>query len=330
VRSLATLTRLVALTLAYAVVRAAAAATARPRVALAGVLLAIAVCAVAGFGGCGPRLRVGTFNVQQLGKRATDMDRLAAIVGDLDVDVLAVEEVQDDSRVDDLARRLSRGARRYRAVVSSCGGKSAMRIAFLYDEERVSLREKREYPELDPGRGGRCRDGERPGFLGVFRPRGDTTDDHALSLLAVHMHRGGDPKDVAERKKQWQRAYAIVEALRKDGARSVAILGDTNSTGYLDNDHGERDFVDGEARRAGMRVATDDLRCSEYWPETDDTLAPSLLDHVVATPGLIGLSGTHVGGYCAAARCKPLDAQHPPADYTSVSDHCPVTLTVTP
>jgi endonuclease/exonuclease/phosphatase family metal-dependent hydrolase len=281
--------------------------------------------------GCGGGLRVGTFNIEQFGGRSqTDMDRLAAIVRGLEADVLAVQEIQDDAKVKDLARRASTGGRRYEVALSRCGGKSQMKVGFLYDAERVALRRTREYPELDPGGGGSCGAGERAGLLGVFAPRGDDGDEHLLHLLVVHLRKGGEADDVARRQKQWERAYEIVAALRAGGAKSIAILGDTNSTGYLDDEHGERRSLDESARRAGMDVVSDDLDCSEYWPKTEATLSPSLLDHVVVTKGLSARRTVRLHGYCAEARCAPLDAKNPPRDYASVSDHCPVTAWLSP
>src|SRR5699024_1114574 len=126
-----------------------------------------------------------------------------------------------------------------------------------------------------------------------------------LHLLAVHLTAGGAADKAARRREQWTRAHAIAAALRAGGARRVAIVGDTNSTGYLDNAHAERDFVEARARENAMEVATRLLGCSEYWPPRDGVLEPSLLDHVVATPALARAGSVRVYGYCAALACAP-------------------------
>jgi endonuclease/exonuclease/phosphatase family metal-dependent hydrolase len=203
-----------------------------------------------------------------------------------------------------------------------------MRVGFLYDVERVTLRSTREYPDLDPGGDGRCDEGGRPGFLGVFVEHAGEGDERVIHLLTIHLHPGGDADDFAKRKEQWALAYRIVRALRDAGAANVAILGDANSAGWRDDTRGERRFVDDAARAADMRIATGALSCSEYWPK-DGALSPSMLDHVVATPTL-GARSARVHGFCARAACAPLDARDPPPDFTRVSDHCPVTVTLSP
>jgi endonuclease/exonuclease/phosphatase family metal-dependent hydrolase len=298
--------------------------TAARRIALLAAVTGLLV-AVRPFHGCTSGLRVGTYNIRRFGHDATDLDRLTLIVRDLQADVLALQEIEDEAAVADLARRASVSGRRYRHVLSACGGRSDMRVGFLYDEERVVLRSTREFPELDPDGGGQCDRGERAGLLGVFAPRG-RAGDGTLSLLVIHFLPGGEPEQVARRKQQWARAHRILAALRASGTRDIAILGDTNSTDYLDGEHGEREAIDRAARDAGMIVATSDLACSEYWHKGPSTYAPSLLDHVVATPGLLESQSARVHGYCADLRCKPLESHDPPDEFSSVSDHCPVTV----
>lgn len=263
--------------------------------------------------------RVGTFNIQQFGKRDTDMAKLTARVASLDADILAVQEIQSEPKLRQLAARLSGASRTYRVALSTCGGKSEMRVGFLYDERRVTLASTKEYPELDPGGDGRCTAGERPGFLGVFKD-----GERIVHLLAVHLAKG----DLSKRRKQWESAHAIAAKLREGGATNVVILGDANSAGYRDDDGGERTFIDERARNAGMRVETRGIECSEYW-KTDGRYAPSLLDHAVATAGIVARGSARVHGYCAALRCKPQESSMPD-EFESVSDHCPVTVDLVP
>jgi exonuclease III len=291
-------------------------------------VLSLAACGAAvalasHLSGCAHPLRVATFNIRQFGVAPTDMDKLTTLVVSLDADILAAQEIQDAAKFRDLAERMSRGGRAYRATLSRCGGKSEMLIGFLYDENRVELVSTKEYPELDPGGGGRCDAGERPGLLGVF-----TDGTRTVHLLAIHFTPGNDRADFAKRKLQWQRAYAIVRQLRGDGAGAVVILGDANSAGYLKDDNGERAFVDSAAREADMSVVTSGLACSEYWRESDGVYSPSLLDHAVATDGVVEKGTAHVHGYCERLRCAAYEGAKPPEGYDAVSDHCPVTFEV--
>lgn len=299
------------------------AAGTRRRLALSAALLVGALSVYGGARGCAPApMRVATYNIRRFGVEPTDLARLGEILRGVDADVVAVQEIQSEARLDELVRALGqRGPRRYAYRLADCGGKSQMRVGFLYDTRRVTLRATREYAELDPGGAGRCTEGERAGLLGVF-------DDGARSvhLLVVHLAARADPEHAAKRRAQWARALAIVARLRAEGAASVALLGDVNSTGYLDNAHDEQDFIQENAARAGLEVATHPLACSEYWRPAAGRLEPSLLDHVVATPGL-ALPGTvRVHGYCAALACAPQSSPEEPEDYRRVSDHCPVSF----
>jgi endonuclease/exonuclease/phosphatase family metal-dependent hydrolase len=298
--------------------------TGRRRVLFVAALALAATVHVAGRG-CGRRtpVRVATFNIRQFGVEATDVPRLVELVRGLEADVVAVQEIQRPARLRELAARVSHGNRRYAAALAACGGRREMYVGFLYDTARVRLVATREFPELDPDGDGRCGDGDRAGLLGTF-------DDgrRRLHLLVVHLSAGGEAERVARRREQWEQAHRIVAQLRREGADAVAILGDVNSTGYLDDAGGERRFIDDRARAAGMEVATRQLACSEYWRPRRDELAPSLLDHVVATPGVARAGSVRVHGYCVPLRCEPTSSAGAPHDYTHVSDHCPVTFDV--
>jgi endonuclease/exonuclease/phosphatase family metal-dependent hydrolase len=262
--------------------------------------------------------RVGTYNIRMFGEETTDMNRLVAIVKATRADVLAVQEIKDEARMRDLAKRLSDGQRKFTFKLSECGGKSRLMVGFLYDAARVKLTSTREYAELDPDGDGSCTEGARPGLLGVFE-----SDGRTFQLLVIHLAAGGKPDEFARRKEQWTRAHRIAASLRAAGP--VAILGDTNSTGFLDDRNGERTFIEEQAKRAGLDVATRDLGCSEYFGKEND-LKPSLLDHVVATPGLVKKGSMEVHGFCEELACAP--TKRAPDDYVKVSDHCPVTFDV--
>jgi endonuclease/exonuclease/phosphatase family metal-dependent hydrolase len=324
-RSPMTWLKIAAWALAYAIVAPLAALEKRPRLlALAIVVATAATFALSARVTCGHRLRIATFNIQELGKRKTDMAKTSALVASLDADIVAVQEIQSDAHFRELAEKASRGARAYRTAVSRCGGKSDMRLGFLYDERSVELLSTKEYPELAPGGGGRCGD-DRPGLLGVFQREART-----VHLLAIHFAAMSDANAYKKRQMQWDRAHKIVAQLRANGADSVMILGDANSTGYRDDTRGERTFVDERARKAGMDVETSGIACSEYFMDDDaGVLTPSLLDHAVATPGLVARGSARVHGFCASLKCAPHRSPTPPDDFNAISDHCPVTVDLT-
>jgi endonuclease/exonuclease/phosphatase family metal-dependent hydrolase len=266
-------------------------------------------------------LRVATYNIRRFGVEPTDLDRLTRLLSRVDADILAVQEIQDLRRFEELRARLSRGGRDYGAMLSRCGGKSEMLVGFLYDKKRVIPIERREYPELQEPGEGRCHSGERAALLGVF-----AHGSERLHLLVMHLTAGGDSDKAAKRRDQWRRVLGIADELRAHGASRVAILGDTNSTGYLDNRHGERDYIRGRAADHKLEVVTHPLPCSEYFHPAEGGLQPSLLDHVVATPELARPRTVRVHGYCAELECQPQPPGRDPAEFATVSDHCPVSF----
>ena len=262
-----------------------------------------------------PPLRVATYNIRRFGREPTDLARLERILTALGADIVAVQEIQSAPLLDDVARRLSTGGRDYRAALSACGGRSEMHVGFLYDAARVRLDGTREFPELDAGQG-RCTEGERPGLLGEFSSGGRT-----LTLLAVHLAAGSSSEHAARRRVQWDRALAILARVPGD----KALLGDTNSVGYLDDARGERRFIDERVAGAGLDLVTRPLACSEYFHAGDAVYEPSLLDHVAATPGLARPGSIALHGYCVELGCRP-HRDEPPAEFSTVSDHCPVSF----
>ncbi|MBI5514803.1 MAG: endonuclease/exonuclease/phosphatase family protein [Deltaproteobacteria bacterium] len=266
--------------------------------------------------------RVATFNIRRFGVEATDLGRLSSVLLETRAAVVAVQEIEREAPFEALEAALGRapGGGRWAHVLSQCGGGRGMRLGFLYDASRVALVEAREYPELDPGGGGRCGEGERPGLLGVFAAPGGPR----VHLVNMHLPAGPEPERVARRRVQWDRALAVAAGLRRGGASRVLVLGDANSTGWAQDAQGERTFIEGAVSDAGLALPSGALRCTEYWRGAPGVLVPSLLDHVAATPGVV--ASARVGGYCARLACARIAEADVPEDYRTVSDHCPVVL----
>jgi len=78
---------------------------------------------------CGRPLRIGTFNIREFGVASTDMDALTTLMRSLDADIVAVQEIQSETKLRELAARLARSV-----TLSRCGGKSAMQIGLATRE----------------------------------------------------------------------------------------------------------------------------------------------------------------------------------------------------
>jgi endonuclease/exonuclease/phosphatase family metal-dependent hydrolase len=291
-----------------------------PRLGFVVALGAMAALGLRGGGCFTAPLRVGTFNIELLGARGktTNLDRTAALIASTGADVLGVQEIMNVGTARALLRRLPR---HFEMTLSKCGGSGNLRLGYFYDPARVRLVSTTEHQDLAPEPSERCDLERRPGLSARFE-RVDT--GRAFQLLVFHLvpYEEGMPA----RREQWKKAHVIASKLARE--TPVAILGDANSTGFLDDAGGERTFILDEAKKASLEVVTSPLGCSEYWRrDRDDSKEPlkaSLLDHVVATPGLARRGSTKLWGYCAELRCRV--PHEDPEDFKTVSDHCPITI----
>lgn len=292
------------------------------RASLAAAALLLGAVALRGCLPASP-LRVATFNIRRFGEEPTDMAHLKAMIEGLDAGIIAVQEIMSVARLDELARALQASGKPYRVALSRCAGRGEMRVGFLYDERRATLRSTREFRELLPDGEGGCNDGDRPGLLGVFEAGGEP-----LHALVVHLKAGDEPSSLERRRLQWGRVLQIVQGLQRDGARRVVVLGDTNSTGFLDNHNKERDLIDDVARQGKLSIATGQLACSEYYKKSPGQASPSLLDHILVSDGKFDPASVSVHAHCAELSCQPTPLSRMPASYHQVSDHCPITLSL--
>lgn len=274
----------------------------------------------------GTALRVATFNIRDFGAQ-TDRVRLSALLRDTEADILALQELRDPQVLTQVAQDLSeKTSRHYQVAVSDCGGRRGLHLGFLYDADAVRLDALREFPELRTDQGGSCSQGDRAGLLGVFSARSGLRRVQT-HLLTVHFPAGGDLPQIEKRQQLWDRAVQILGALRASGAERVMLLGDVNSTDYLEDRASERTAIARRLDAAKLSLLTEDLRCSAYWqPRAGGQLVPSVLDHVVASPELSVRSEPSPHGLCAQLGCEP--TAQAPADFAAVSDHCPIVLTV--
>lgn len=270
--------------------------------------------------GCGPAVRVATFNIRQFPEKTTKLGRVADTLAELDADVIGVQEIVDPhalAQVLDAASRTT--GRRYQAVLSTCRrAQTGDTTGLVWDASRLSLVEAREFPELEPRDPSEC-GRTLPGLLGVFAAE----DGHRVAVLSVHFEPFPQRFDV--RREQWRR---VIEIQRRESARlgtTVLAVGDYNSTGFSGDPARERRFVRDTVNAAGFRLLTAALPCSEYYRKHGSgAFLPSILDHVVATDDAFGAA--RVTGYCERLACAVTKPERMDPDFDDVSDHCPVVV----
>jgi endonuclease/exonuclease/phosphatase family metal-dependent hydrolase len=267
-------------------------------------------------------LRIASFNIEMFPNERTDPARVVESLVELDADAIALQEIRDAEELravlDEVSRRTSRS---YRLRTTRCGGEGEwFTTAIAWDADRLRAIEVRDYPGLDPERRKDCDMLTQAGLLVVF----EDDERERVALLSVHL--SAHTHNFDARKQQWPRVLAILAAARAEYGAEALALGDFNSTGFLGEPATEREFVEQLVERAGHRLLSGQLPCTEYW-RRDTVLGPftpSLLDHAVATDA--GWSGARVEGYCARLACAVAEPAEMDPDHFAVSDHCPIVI----
>jgi endonuclease/exonuclease/phosphatase family metal-dependent hydrolase len=268
-----------------------------------------------------PLPSLGTFNIRLFPDRGTAPAVVADRIAELDVDLFMVQEIREPAAFDAvLAQASARTGRDYAASLGPMCRTSVLQVGVVLDRRRFREVEHRTQAMLDPGGRCSCRDGHPPAFLSVLEGH----DGARLAAMSVHLQYGGRRWMHRARRDQWDHLVATILRLRAELGVPLAVAGDFNSTGWLDDDCGERSLIREMTERAGMILTTAELRCTAYWRPNRRTrdYVPSMLDHILLSHPPAG--PTEVLGMCAAlgGRGCPGDQQVP--DFHVVSDHCPL------
>jgi endonuclease/exonuclease/phosphatase family metal-dependent hydrolase len=156
----------------------------------------------------------------------------------------------------------------------------------------------------------------------------DDPDGHRLTTMSVHLQFGARRWQYRARREQWEELVASIERVEAEFGGSLVVAGDFNSTGYSDDDRGERTFIHRTVDDAGLVLATRDLGCTAYWQPNRRTrdYMPSALDHVLLRRA--PLQPAEALGMCASCRGERVPAAQGNPDFHEVSDHCPVRVRI--
>jgi hypothetical protein len=277
-------------------------------------------------------LTIGAYNIRNFDyderyKITTDKPALAKIIKGINADVLSVEEI-NDTRAFELFTTDSLPG--YAVKLSECGGAHGQRLGFLYNTKTVELLSFNEDLTITMAGGGdACNSGSRPLAIALFKIKASGQKFYGMT---AHLKSGGNSSSASKRDKQYEVIQNTIQELKaKTGVQDFYFAGDLNTTEYLNrgNDYKALNKIVSEL---GMINLTRDLKCSAYWwGGSDDGIeTPSLLDHVVVTPGLLKDKGTKavVGGHCQLVNCKEVKVKELGVSYAGVSDHCPVTAVI--
>lgn len=276
-------------------------------------------------------LTIGTYNIRNFDydERArirTNKQELSSLLQGLNVDVLSIEEVNNTAEFE---RMVSARLPGYEVEVSRCGGAHGQHLGFLYNTRTVELLSFNEDLSIsEPGKGGSCDSGSRPLAIALFKIRATGQKFYALT---AHLKSGPHGGSLAKREKQLEIIkQTVIELREKTGVRDFAIAGDMNTTEYLNRGTDYKTFTRMVSDLGMIDLAANSACSSYWWGGTDDGIeTPSLLDHIVVTPGLMKKKASaEVHGHCKKASCREVSARELGIIYESVSDHCPMTANI--
>lgn len=265
---------------------------------------------------------VATYNIRNFDRDRdagqTNLQELRKIIQDIKSDVIAFEEVVNDSAFDQLIRSTLPG---YQYQLSTCGGFGKQHLALVYNTRTFEYLHHQEDMSLS-GSGSGC-GSLRPLLLVTLRHKQSQT---LYTFGVAHLKAGGSPRAFAKRWQQYARLERVSVGYSK---QNLILLGDFNTTGYSlrDEDYMQfEDFVDS----AGMVSVAENLSCTSYWRGNlgGEEHQPSILDHIILQKKLMGeVEKVRVTSHCARLDCRSAPPTELGVSYQSVSDHCPVQIT---
>jgi len=276
-------------------------------------------------------ITLGAYNIRNFDyderyRLRTDKTELSIMLKNLKVDVLSVEEINNTAEfISFVATKLPE----YGVALSECGGAHGQHLGFIYNKKTVDLLSFNEDLSIsDPGFAGGCNSGSRPLAIGLFQIKGSNQKFYGMT---AHLKSGSNPESQEKRTKQFAIIKKLIKELKsKTKINDYYLAGDLNTTEYVSRGADYKvltEFVSD----LGMVNLTQSLGCSAYWwGGTDDGLEePSLLDHVIATPGLIKTAvKPQLHAHCKKVSCKSATEAQLGVSYESVSDHCPITARI--
>ncbi|MGE3608155.1 MAG: endonuclease/exonuclease/phosphatase family protein [Bacteriovoracaceae bacterium] len=276
-------------------------------------------------------LTIGAYNIRnfdydQRARIPTNKAELEKILLSLNADVLSVEEIGNTAEFERFVANKLPG---YAVTLSRCGGAHGQKVGILYKTSTVELLSFNEdLRTSDPGGTESCDAGSRPLGIGLFVVKATKQKFYGIT---AHLKSGNNAEDQAKRMKQYQIIRDVISELKsKTAVADYYVAGDFNTTNYITRGSDYKALTK-VVSELGMVDLTQNTACSAYWwGGTDDGReSPSLLDHIIVTPGLMKKqTQAKAATHCQKVNCREVPTRDLGVSYESVSDHCPVTATI--
>lgn len=273
-------------------------------------------------------LTIGAYNIRnfdydQRYRISTNKSALTSILQEVSADVLSVEEINNTLEFE---RYVEKNLPGYDVELTRCGGAHGQRLGFIFNTKVVDLLAFNEDLSIsNPNGQGGCDTASRPMAIGLFQVKATKQRFYGIT---VHLKSGSHPESMRTRHAQFKVIKeTILDLKKRTGVQDFFVAGDMNTTEYT-NKGADYKALTKTVSELNMIDLSANEKCTAYWwGGTDDGVeAPSLLDHVIATPGLVKVRGarTTVAGHCKKVSCRSATPRELGISYESVSDHCPV------
>ncbi len=202
-------------------------------------------------------LRLGAWNLEHFGNRNDpprtdeDVQAIADYIRDLDVQVLAVSEINGEKPLGELVKRIGPEWKFVLGTSGHVGQEGQVAPGILWDNSRVEMLGAGELSELSE-RGSAGLVFHRAPVVAAFRDRAGGPD---FRVVSVHLKAGRTPADFDRRTAEGKSLRAYLEKLASDESQDddIVVLGDFNhdpSAGEADawTDGGFARFLTGRGR----------------------------------------------------------------------------------
>jgi endonuclease/exonuclease/phosphatase family metal-dependent hydrolase len=202
-------------------------------------------------------LRIGAWNLEHFGSRNDpprtdeDMQAIADFIRDLDVQVLAVSEINGEKPLKELINRIGPAWKFVLGTTGQVGQEGQVALGVLWDDSRLEMLGAGELSELS----GQSASGlifHRAPVVAAFRDRAGGPD---FRVVSVHFKAGRTPEDFDRRTEEGKSLRGYLEKLVTDDKEDndIVVLGDFNhdpSAGEADawKDGGFAKFLTGRGR----------------------------------------------------------------------------------
>lgn len=290
----------------------------------------------------------GSYNIRNFdydvrSKTPTNKSELKKVIQTIDVDFLAVQEINDTQ---DFEIFITTNFPKKKVVLSKCGGAHGQRLGFVYDSEKFSLlkfeedlrvsnvkhshnykrrrKKQKRYRNDNDNNNDPCNNGSRPLAIGTFKKK---DSGETFVAITVHLKSGGHKNSVAKRFAQLKILSEVVSSFRTSGQNNFVIMGDFNTTEYSRKSKSYKKFT-ALVKDMGLVDLSKNMKCSSYWwgGIDDGKQYPSLLDHILISPSLTESNDPKASpsAHCKQLSCNVSYEHDMGVKFDEVSDHCPV------